>query len=76
MAEPQFMTVAEVAEWLKVKPSWVYANARKLGAIPVGKYLRFLAPTVLENLQKPLGPTVNGPTERRVPNQAEPESLK
>jgi hypothetical protein len=46
----ELLTVNEVAVRLRVKVSWVYANADKLGVVRVGKYLRFLWPIVLERL--------------------------
>ena len=42
----ELLTVDEVAEWLKVPPSWIYERTRRRGAerlpfIKLGKYLRF-----------------------------------
>ncbi len=45
-------TVDEIAAKLKLKKSWVYANADKLGAFRLGKYLRVFWPRVLECLEK------------------------
>jgi hypothetical protein len=35
MSEP-LRTPAELAEWLNVKPSWVYEHADELGALRLG----------------------------------------
>jgi hypothetical protein len=48
----ELMTVEEVAARLKLKRSWVYSNADKLGAYRLGKYLRFCWPRVLECLDQ------------------------
>jgi hypothetical protein len=45
------MNVQEIAEWLGVRPSWVYSHADSLGAIRVGKYLRFLPEEALRRLR-------------------------
>ena len=42
----ELLTVNDVAQWLKVPPSWVYERTRRRGAdrlpfIKLGKYLRF-----------------------------------
>ncbi len=42
----ELLTVDEVAEWLKVPPSWIYERTRRRGdgrlpCIKLGKYLRF-----------------------------------
>jgi excisionase family DNA binding protein len=57
MNKQDLLTVPELADELKVKPSWVYGETRKtgLGTIPrlkVGKYLRFNLDAVLEWLRK------------------------
>ena len=44
------LTVKEVAVRLRVKPSWVYLHATELGALRVGKYLRFQWTEVLNRL--------------------------
>jgi len=62
MTEEVFLTVDEVAELLKVKPSWVYGHAGELGAFRLGKYLRFRwsrVVTCLEKGQTQLGPRPN-----------------
>lgn len=46
------ITVEEVASKLKVKPSWVYTHASRLGAFRLGKYLRFSWPRVLDCLEQ------------------------
>lgn len=42
----ELLTVAELAEWLKVPPSWIYERTRRRGegqlpCLKLGKYLRF-----------------------------------
>ncbi len=42
----ELLTVAELAQWLKVPPSWIYERTRRRDAerlpfIRLGKYLRF-----------------------------------
>jgi len=51
MSEDSLLTVSEVADRLKVKPSWVYSNADRLGALHLGKYLRFNWSKVVECLE-------------------------
>jgi len=46
----QVLTVPELADRLRVAPSWVYAHADVLGAYRLGKYLRFDWSRVLERL--------------------------
>jgi predicted DNA-binding transcriptional regulator AlpA len=62
-AERQYMktqepllTVQEVAEVLRVKPSWIYDHADELGAFRLGKYLRFALPRVMERLENTAPP--------------------
>lgn len=50
------VTVDDLAQQLKVKPSWIYGETRKTGPgtiprIKVGKYLRFSPPEVMEWLK-------------------------
>jgi hypothetical protein len=59
------MTVEEVAAKLKLKKSWIYANADRLGAYRLGKYLRFFWPRVLECLERMGGGPLN-----RLPNNS------
>lgn len=40
-AQDKLMTVAEVAEMLRVAPIFVYRHAAELGAFKVGSHLRF-----------------------------------
>lgn len=47
----RLLTVDEIAERLRVKPSWVYSHQDELGVRRLGKYLRFLWPDVLERLK-------------------------
>ena len=46
----EILTVSEVAQRLRVAPSWVYGHADLLGAYRLGKYLRFDWKRVLERL--------------------------
>ncbi len=50
------LTVQEVAELLRVKPSWIYDHADELGAFRLGKYLRFALPRVMERLENSAPP--------------------
>jgi hypothetical protein len=47
----QLLTVPEVAELLRVKPSWIYDHADELGAFRLGKYLRFSLARLMERLE-------------------------
>jgi hypothetical protein len=53
---PDLLTVAEVAERLKMSPKWVYAHQRRLGVIKLGDgpkaRLRF-DPRAVEELRQP-----------------------
>lgn len=62
----KLLGVNEIADWLQVPPSWVYAHADELGAYRLGKYLRFEPSRVLERLREgPVGRSiVNPPTPR------------
>jgi len=51
------LTVNDLANQLKVKPSWIYGETRKTGPgtlprVRVGKYLRFFLPEVLAWLKE------------------------
>jgi hypothetical protein len=46
----EMLTVGEVAQRLRVAPSWVYGHSNLLGAYRLGKYLRFDWKRVLERL--------------------------
>jgi len=53
----ELLTVDEVAEWLKVPPSWIYERTRRRGEgrlpyIKLGKYLRFEAAAVRAYLER------------------------
>jgi hypothetical protein len=50
--EIELKTVTEIAELLRLKPSWVYDHADDLGAYRLGKYLRFSLPRVMERLER------------------------
>lgn len=63
-----FLTVAEVALRLRVKPSWVYAHADDLGAYRLGKYLRFAWDRVLLRLEQ----RVEGRSAVGLPTQRPP----
>ena len=49
---PDLLTVEEIAARLRVKSSWVYTHADELGALRLGKYLRFSWERVLEHLER------------------------
>lgn len=46
----EMLTVSELAQRLRVAPSWVYGHADLLGAYRLGKYLRFDWGRVIERL--------------------------
>jgi hypothetical protein len=50
-AESDLLTVEELALKLRVKTSWVYTHADALGALRLGKYLRFSWVRVLKHLE-------------------------
>jgi hypothetical protein len=51
---PSFLTVSELAIRLGVTRNWVYNHADSLGAVHLGKYIRFSWSKVLEILgEKP-----------------------
>jgi hypothetical protein len=64
--EIELKTVDELAELLRLKPSWVYDHADDLGAFRLGKYLRFSLPRVMQRLERgEVGSTDFGvPTQR------------
>ena len=52
------LTLEELAQHLKVKPSWIYDKTKKGGDIPVirvGKYLRFSLQEVEDWLERKYG---------------------
>jgi hypothetical protein len=59
------LTVEEVAIRLRVKRSWIYGHAEALGALRLGKYLRFSWPIVLERLEGKIQAFWAGPPARR-----------
>jgi hypothetical protein len=68
---PDLLTVAEVAERLKMSPKWVYAHQRRLGVIKLGDgpkaRLRF-DPRAVEELRQPdAGPDQNGAPREQAP---------
>jgi len=46
----EILTVGEVAQRLRVPPSWVYSHTDLLGAYRLGKYLRFSWGRVLNRI--------------------------
>jgi excisionase family DNA binding protein len=50
----KLLTVQELADYLSVKPCWVYTKARsgEMPKITIGKYIRFDMEKVLAWLQK------------------------
>ncbi len=53
----ELLTVDELAQWLKVPPSWIYERTRRRGEgrlpfIKLGKYLRFEAAAVRTYLER------------------------
>ncbi len=65
----ELLTVDEVAEWLKVPPSWIYERTRRRGEgrlpfIKLGKYLRFEAAAVRNYLERQRRSSLIPPTLR------------
>jgi hypothetical protein len=60
------LTADDLASRLQVPVSWVYRHTRELGAIRLGKYVRFDWLTVRARLHHPLGSQPNAPSETRV----------
>lgn len=57
MENQELLTIGEMADRLKVKPSWLYFRTKQTGdnAIPrikIGKYLRFDPVAVMEWIKK------------------------
>jgi hypothetical protein len=52
MEKDELLTVSEVADRLRLAPSWVYAHADLLGAYRFGKYLRFSWRVVLQRAEQ------------------------
>jgi len=50
--DSDLLTVEEIAVRLRVKTSWVYTHADELGALRLGKYLRFSWERVLAHLER------------------------
>jgi len=61
MQPEKLLTVEEIASWLGLKPSWVYAHADVLGVYRLGKYLRFSPGRVMARLERGLGQEPNDP---------------
>ena len=60
MGNNELLTIEEMAELLKVKPSWIYFRTMQTGAnaiprIKLGKYLRFQPEAVLQWARKTYG---------------------
>lgn len=56
----ELLTIQEMSELLKVKPSWLYFRTMQTGSnsiprIRIGKYLRFNPGAVLEWIEKQYG---------------------
>ena len=65
----ELLTVAELAQWLKVRPSWIYERTRRRGPeqlpfIKLGKYLRFEAAAVRNYLERRRRSSLIPPTLR------------
>ena len=65
----ELLTVSEVAQWLKVLPSWIYERTRRRGAdrlpcIKLGKYLRFEETAVKVYLERQRRSALIPPTSR------------
>jgi excisionase family DNA binding protein len=52
---PQYMTVAEVADLLRVSPATIRRHADQLGAQRIGRTLRFPMPVQAPTLEVPDG---------------------
>jgi predicted DNA-binding transcriptional regulator AlpA len=53
VVQEELLTISELAQVLKVKKSWLYAQTRQTGpetipCVRIGKYLRFYLPPVME----------------------------
>jgi hypothetical protein len=60
------LTVQELANLLRLNPSWVYLHADELGVYRLGKYLRFSMLRVVERLQKgPIASAAVGSSTQR-----------
>ena len=57
MKETNFLTIAEMADILKVPKSWLYSRTRETGPesiprIKIGKYIRFQQDKVMEWIKR------------------------
>ena len=59
------LTVQELADLLKLKPSWVYEHADDLGAYRLGKYVRFSLPRVIQRLEDADRPPIGVQPDKR-----------
>lgn len=50
IGDDELLTVPELAKRLRVRTSWIYGHADELGALRLGKYLRFLWNRVFSRL--------------------------
>ncbi len=65
----ELLTVDELAQWLKVRPSWIYDRTRRRGPdqlpfIKLGKYLRFEEAAVKVYLERQRRSSLIPPTLR------------
>lgn len=67
MSDERLLTAAEVARRFSVERSWVYAHARELGVVKIGRgsrpRLRFDPAVIAQCLLPSTGPALPGPTE-------------
>jgi len=70
MEKDEILTVSEVADRLRLAPSWVYAHADSLGAYRFGKYLRFSWRVVLQRAEQTSGAKNVGVTAQRPKTEA------
>lgn len=63
----EILTVYEVAQRLRVAPSWIYGHADLLGAYRLGKYLRFDWKRVIERLDAQIDGDVGVAAQRPSP---------
>lgn len=75
--ENDLLTVPELATRLRVRASWVYSHADELGALRLGKYLRFSWARVLSHLvdgasRQPNQVCIGVPAQRPSPRSIDP----
>jgi excisionase family DNA binding protein len=69
------LTVEEIASLLRVKPSWVYTHAEELGALRLGKYLRFSWERVMERLGQGQSPLGSQPNDQIQTAESKPDQI-